>query len=224
MKTNPSTTLLERYNRSTIIRALIQLIPFSVGGAVDVFLMGRLETIRAERAKAFFDELSKSEAILTPDVVDSEDFLHRYFATVKCALNTRRREKIEAFARLLKTSLDRGHASSDADIYEDFLSILDDLSYREIRALALLEHYYQTPRTEDQNDLQWTSLFWEDFVAVAGKELSLQAEEFVDFMNRIARTGCYEMFTGSYMGYTGGKGRLTPTYFKLKRMLKEEGS
>jgi hypothetical protein len=223
MNTNPPASLLERYSRSTTIRALIQLIPFSAGGAVDVFLMGRLDAIRAERAKAFFDELSKSDAILTPEAIDSEDFLHRYFTTVKCALNTRRREKIKAFARLLKASLGDDGTCADADVYEDFLSILDGLSYREIRALALLEQYYKTPRDAGQNDLQWTNIFWEEFVVVAGKELGLQADVVVDFMNRISRTGCYEMFTGSYMDYTGGKGRLTPTYFRLKKMINEEG-
>jgi hypothetical protein len=41
-------------------------------------------------------------------------------------------------------------------------------------------------------------------------------DEVSDFMNRISRTACYEMFTGGYLDYTGGKGKLTLTYRRLK--------
>lgn len=40
-------------------------------------------------------------------------------------------------------------------------------------------------------------------------------------MNRIARTGCYEMFTGTYANYTGGRGKLTPTYHRLKKFIED---
>ena len=87
---------------------------------------------------AFFDELAKGDVIVDEELLKSEDFLHAYFATTKYALNTRRREKIEMFARLLKSSITEKDISS-IDEYEDLLKVLDELSYRELLALRILE-------------------------------------------------------------------------------------
>ena len=210
--------LLEKYEKNRVIRGLIQLVPFGIGGAIDVVLTKTVESIKEERAVAFFDELAKGDVVVDERLLESEDFLHAYFATAKYALNCRRREKISMFARLLKSSLTEKDIS-DIDEYEDFLKILDELSYRELLALRILDEYSSTPRTEKQNDLQWTNQFWDEFELRLAKELSIPEDQVSDFMNRIARTGCYEMFAGGYLDYTGGKGKLTPTYNRLKKFI-----
>ena len=216
---DPSTErLLARYEGNRVVRGLLQLVPFGVGGAVDVVLTKTLDNIREDRARVFFDELAKRTDPLDPKILESEDFLHSYFATARYALNSRRREKIEMFARLLQASIAEA-GPRDVDEYEEFLSILDELSYRELRALAILDTFSDRPRSNDQNDLQWTNTFWEEFERRLVAELDVPPDEVVDFMNRISRTGCYEMFTGGYMDYTGGKGKLTPTYRRLKRFI-----
>ena len=147
--------------------------------------------------------------------------MHCYFVTTRYALNSRRREKIELFARLLKSSVGTD-GPQDTDEYEAFLEILDELNYRELQALAVLDSYSDRPSTSDQNDLQWTNTFWEEFVARLSRELKVPQDEVTDFMNRISRTGCYEMFTGRYLDYTGGKGKLTPTYKRLKKLIGQQ--
>jgi len=214
--------LLERYKSNRVIRGLIQLVPFGIGGAIDVVLIRTLENIQEERATAFFDELAKGDAVVNEELLESEDFLHAYYLTTKFALNSRRREKIKMFARLLKSLLKENEIRS-IDEYEDYLKILDEISYREFLALKVLDEYSETPRTEEQNDLQWTNQFWEDFESRLAGELNIPIEQVVDFMNRITRTGCYEMFTGSFWDYTGGKGKLTPTYQRLKNFVKDRG-
>lgn len=221
MANSTTENLLARYEGSRVIRGLVQLIPFGVGGAIDVVFTKTLNNIREERSRAFFDELAKTSKPLDPAILESEDFLHCYFSTVKYALNSRRREKIEMFARLLKASLgDTG--PRDVDEYEEFLGILDDLTYRELQALAIMDSFSNRSRTPDQNDLQWTNTFWDEFEDRMVRELVVPKNEVSDFMNRISRTACYEMFTGSYWSYTGGKGKLTPTYKRLKRFIGAE--
>lgn len=99
-----SESLLLRYENIQVIRALVQLVPFGAGGALDMLLVGTLDDIRRDRSAAFFDELSVDGALITEADIQSEDFLHKYFTTVKVALNTRRRDKIVMFAKLLKSS------------------------------------------------------------------------------------------------------------------------
>ena len=213
--------LLEKYEDNRVIRALIQLVPFGIGGAIDVVLTKTLENIKEERLVAFFDELATGDVVVDEKLLECEDFLHAYYATTKYALNSRRREKIRMFARLLKSSITESEIS-DVDEYEDILKILDELSYRELLALKVLDEYSSTPRIEEQNDLQWTEQFWNEFEQRLSNELRIPKNQVTDFMNRIGRTGCYELFTGMYWDYTGGKGKLTSTYHRLKKFIEAD--
>jgi hypothetical protein len=218
---NPTENLLARYEDNRVVRGLVQLIPFGIGGALDVVITKTLSNIREERSRAFFDELIKTSKPLEPTVLESEDFLHCYFSTVRYALNSRRREKIQVFARLLKTSLDET-GPRDVDEYEEFLAILDDLTFRELQTLTIMDAFSDRPRTPDLNDLQWTNTFWDEFEDRIVRELGVPNDEVRDFLSRISRTACYEVFTGGYFDYTGGKGKLTPTYRRLKRFISSE--
>ena len=50
--------ILGRYEKKPVIRGLIQLIPFGIGSGFDVALITKLNNIRNDRIKEFFDELS----------------------------------------------------------------------------------------------------------------------------------------------------------------------
>ena len=220
MSQNTLQRILEKYD-NRVIRALIQLVPYGIGSAIDTVLIETIRDIREDRARSFFDELSKGNVFIDESLIENEDFIHAYFATTKMALNSRRREKIKMFARLLKSSIIGNGPKDSSDEYEDFLKILDELSYRELQALAIMDGFSDTPRTAEHNDLTWTNTFWDKFVNMVELELKIPSEEISDFMNRISRTGCYEMFTGSYFDYTGGKGKLTPIYHRLKKFIME---
>jgi len=125
------------------------------------------------------------------------------------------------FARLLKASLGE-MGPREVDEYEELLKILDDLSFRELEALTIMDSFSNSPRMSGQNDLQWTDTFWKEFEDRIVSDLGVPRDEVSDFMNRISRTACYEMFTGGYHDYTGGKGKLTPTYRRLKRFISNE--
>ena len=154
--------LLQRYQSNRVVRGLIQLVPFGVGSALDVVLTQTIEKIKIERAQTYFDELDADDAKMDPSLLASEDFVHCYMLTTKFALNSRRRDKIKMFARLLKNSVDEITVAG-VDEYEEFLRILDDLHFREIQALNILDEYSDTPRDKEQSDLHWVGLFWDEF-------------------------------------------------------------
>lgn len=222
-KLNPVDKLAEFYTQQPTLQALVTMllengIPI-VGGSVNTWLNARAQEIGKERAKELFDELSEGSIELTKEIIQCEDFIHRWVITAKAALNTRRREKIRLFARLLKSSflLD---TSVTTDEYEDYLSILDELSYREFLILSTLERYEREfPPSENENQLQNTSRFWEEFVSEIKQELDLTFDEVQAMLTRLNRTGCYETIVGMYLGYQGGRGKLTASYFRLKKLL-----
>lgn len=219
-----SGNLSSLYAENSFVRALIQLIPLGIGGAGDVLFMDYVERMRKRRAKVFFDELDSGEIVLSESVIRSEEFLHRFFIATRVALNAQRDEKIRNFAKLLKSSVN-SESNLDNDEFEEYVSILDELSYREWLALLILDEFSYTERSEEQNDLQWSNDFWIDFKDRVSDELKIDHDEVVSFLNRISRTGLYEQIVGGFMDYEGGVGVLTKRFHKLKCVLidREEG-
>lgn len=211
----PVDRLIVRYGDSTIIRSLVQLVPFGIGSAADVALTRRLQAIREDRAREFFDRLGDEDLQLDEALIDSEDFLHCFFATTNAALNTRRREKIRLFANLLKSAF-ANETPRDTDEYEELLGILDELTFNEWRALLLLDEYSQEPRRASENRLQWSTKFWKPYIDDLEQQLGLPSEEITPFLNRIARTGLYDQIVGTYLDYGGGIGYLTPRFYRFK--------
>lgn len=81
--------LLLKYKKNPVLRGLVQLIPFGIGSGLDVAITVKLANIMQERMTTFFDEFGNGSIELSPELLDSEDFLHCYFSTVKAAMNTR---------------------------------------------------------------------------------------------------------------------------------------
>ncbi len=214
-------TPIERYGQSSVIGALMQLIPGGLGSAIDAALVQTLEKVRRDRKFAFFDELAKGRIELDEALLESEDFIHCFFATTKYALNSRRREKIQMFARLLKTPLSGVGGPADVDEYEYFLSILDDLNYREFQALRILDGFGEPAGDTDAVALRWTMMIWNNFQCELWTHLGVSADETKEFMNRISRTACYREFSGTIWDYEGGMGKLTRTYMRLKEYVGE---
>jgi hypothetical protein len=222
MNTGAIERLDNRYQKNPVIRALIQLIPFGVGSAADVALTTILENIREERAREFFDELAEGAVPLTREIIESEDFLHAYFSAARAALNTRRREKIRYFARLLTSSITSSEIST-IDEYEEYLSILDELSFRELGILVVLARYEKENFLQDDTDpIQRPNRFWDQFSSEVCTRFSITLEEFSSVLTRLNRTGLYRTIVGMYPGYTGRMGKLTPLYTKLEKLIRPE--
>lgn len=206
-----------KYSDSPTVKALVQLAPG--GGSLDSLMNKRAEEIKHARLESFYDELAKGNLELTPEIIQSEDFLHSYFSTVSAVIRTKRREKIKILAQLLKASTSQT-ALKNTDEYEDLLSIVDEMSYRELQTLSLLDKYESYfPRQADENKLQRSSRYWPQLMEELKELLQLSKEEVEGVLTRLNRTGCYETFVGGFIGYSGGQGCLTATYLRVKALI-----
>jgi hypothetical protein len=217
-KLNHIGRLSEQYSNKPALRSLLQLIPG--WGSADVLLQHRADEIHADRLRTFFNELGEGKHELTEELIQSEDFLHCFFMTTRAALNTRQRDKIKMFARLLSASLTPGSYSS-TDEYEEYLGILDDLSCREIKILTMLDNYESRfTKSSRENEIQRAHLFWELFTDELENNIGIHKDELIGVLTRLARTGCYEILIGGYTDTGGtGVGKLTHTYFRLKNLI-----
>lgn len=222
MKTETIEQLAKRYQTNPVIRGLIQLLPCGIGSAIDVAVVTKLENIHKDKLREFFDELGKGAVQLTPEIIESEDFLHRYFFTVRAALNSRRREKIRYFARLLTSSITTSEIST-IDEYEEYLGILDELSFRELGILVVLSRYEKENFLQDDTDpIQRPNRFWDLLSSEVCSRFSIPDGELNGILARLNRTGLYRTIVGMYPGYTGERGELTPLYAKLEKMIRPE--
>ena len=211
----PIRKLAEQYNDKPVVKALVQLIiPYI--DALDTLLMTHLQSFRDKRIITFFDELALLDIEFNPELLVSEDFLHCCFATLKAAINTFQQEKIRKYANLLGTYTMSGNFA-DVDEIEEYLKILEELSLKEINILEILEtHEAKHPIREDENEGQRVNRFWASFTETMVNELEIPREEIDARLMRLTRTGCYELLR-TYV--VGSKGKLTPTYIRLKQFL-----
>jgi NRPS condensation-like uncharacterized protein len=207
----------ESYSNKPYIQSLLKLLPY--WGAPDTLLQKRADEIRIDRMRAFFDELAIGQHELTEDLIQSEDFLHCYFSTIKAALNTRRRDKIRMMARLLNSYLSPS-MNTTTDEYEELLAVLDAISFREFNVLHSLYQLEQS-NPGDENNLGNINKYWEEFKDKVMAEVKIPQKSLSAFMAKIERTGLYLRITGGFYDYEGDKGRTTPLFGRLLAFIKE---
>lgn len=214
--------LADSYGDRPVLRALASLVPYS--GPATTLLQARLDEIQADRLRVFFDGLAAGDIPLTEELIETEDFLHCYTKTVQAVLNTRRRKKIQLVSRLFRNSM-LTDLVSDPDEYEFLLTVVDELSLREIAVLQAIEEYesryYKNGKfaAEDQKFEGLLQGIVEERLRLEPGQLS--DEELMGIVIRLNRTGCYTM-----MGWRRGPAkdcRLTEIYFKLKSLILDEG-
>ena len=206
--------LADKYDDSALVRGLVQLIPAGIGSAIETAFLTLATNLRERRVERLFDALANENLTLTEDSVKNDEFIHKFLVTLAASARTNRKEKIDLFAAFLKNG---SSIEVDADEFDELLLVLDELSLREFMVLEILDrHERATPRVPGENDLQHANLFWDSFQAEVVEKLGVPIDAFDPFMTRLVRTGTYETFVGGYMDYTGGKGKLTPIYCRLK--------
>ena len=193
-----------KYSEKPSIRSLLQLLPG--WGSADELLQQRANEIREERVRTFFDELASLEHELTEELINSENFLHCYFSTMKAVIGTRRREKIQILANLFKNSTIIRQI--DPDTYDEELNILEEMSFREIQILYIIDKHHtwdnvmieQDPESSDSkyklsiSEKEFTKRN-EALKDIISSELNVERRLVDGMLIRLTRTGLIERVT-----------------------------
>jgi len=210
--------LASRYSSKPTIRSLMQLIPF--WGVADTLLQHRADEIRIDRIRTFFDELANGTQDLNETQIQSEDFLHCFFCTLRAAQNTRQRDKIRLLARLLNSAL-TPELDFSTDEYEELLAILDSITLREFGVLCDLRKFeISTSQPGEESDLHRANRHWKKFRIDTIQKYGIQGGEFNAFMAKLERTGLYLRITGGFFDYEGDVGMTTPLLMRLLEFVK----
>jgi hypothetical protein len=79
--------LLKRYEGNKIARTLIHLLPGGIGSAIDANIDLRIKEFKEKKTENFFDQLHERLSHSSLELIDSDDFLHCYFITIRSVLN-----------------------------------------------------------------------------------------------------------------------------------------
>jgi hypothetical protein len=236
--------LAKNYPNQPIIQALFAFVVGAASSATDSPLIGGVvntaiplivygvEEILAKRHKILFDELEKGKHDLTDEVIKKEEFLHNFFRVYNAAIRTAQKDKIKMFARLLLTGI-REDALGSAEL-EEFVQILETLSERELQVLRLLKKFEDSyPQQRVNMDVENSPLetpsqrakrFWNTFVSEVDRECGVSQEKLPAILNRLARTGLYELTAGLFFDSGGGQGYLTPLFSEFTRWIELEAN
>ena len=198
--------------------------------AVTVVGIELLETALKERQerqlKTFFDKLNEGKITLDKETIANKEFLHRYFITLRTVLKTNRDEKIKVLADFFINRGSRNLDGSHTDIYEEYLGIIDELSYRELLILRTLEEFEKrligsSDGNIENGKLQKMIKYWAKFknTVSAFTEGSTLVPA---LMKRLERSGLFQIVeTISTIGDTenANRGFLTNLYYDLKNDL-----
>jgi hypothetical protein len=211
----PIESLIEIYEKNPIARFVLQTIPGI--SAWDSAFVATVVKLNEKRQRAFFEALPQTE--LTEEQKSSEPFIHAFLKTTSAVQNTQNLEKVRLFANLFANGfIHSSHTPSSEEVgkYEEFLSILDDLSVREFQILSILQrHERNNPIADNQNELQRAMGFWEQFLKDVETEVGVPKEQIRGMLARLNRTGLYETFVGTAWGYKGDKGSLTSNFYEF---------
>jgi DNA-binding MarR family transcriptional regulator len=200
---------------SPIVRMLLQGVPI-IGPASAIAIETALDEIAKRRMHIFFEELSEGNISITEADALSREFLHAWMSSLNYAIRERREEKTRLFADLFRGYCQNGRFEEDADIYEENLKILADLSYREFQILCVLCRF-------ERADPESRTDFWEEFFDSLESELKIERQEIPAILQRLSRTGLYEISRGFLSPNDGiDRGKLTHNFYAFLGALKLE--
>lgn len=192
-----------------------------VTAALAAFISSSIEEELERKSKILFEELSAGRLSINKASLSQNDLLWKLEIACRAIHRTKREEKIKIFAHLILGAEEKG-AVRDSDEFEYYFTIVDELNYRELELLKVLDRYYQELREKDffsdkelHNEV---SNNWPAFLNEAAEKLSIGEFEVGNMLQRLASKGCYEPLRG-YGSPIGG--HLTHTYDRIKEILKK---
>lgn len=157
----------------------------------------------------FLEELDAGEIALTEEDEQNYLMVHVFFSCWRYVGRALRDEKIKLFARAFqhycKTRAFENEETTE--IYDEYLAILDDLSYREFQILCILCEFEQAVGEERRD-------FWSEFFDSLETKLHISRNAIPGILQRLNRTGLYEPIQG-FLSPSNGliRGKLTPNFY-----------
>lgn len=199
--------------RDAVVDEVLESIPVlgSIYSAAKTY-QERMEKVSEE---IFFEEVNINPGISKEKLL-SNSLARRVLITLEAASKTENIEKIRLLARMLRISANT-EERLEFDDYRYYVSLVDDLSPRELGFLDILYNVStDLPDDEDMGAERWF-----EFEKLVVHKINIPQNEIQSFIERLARTGCLVRIPliGSAI-----RARHSRLYLKLRQFIIEESS
>lgn len=210
------TGLVEIYSELTGIRALVNLVPY-VGGALDVMLSSKGQTVAAQRFEKMLNELNAEMKKVSDDKVDtayigSDGFREDLFDFFRHTQDAKDKERLSMFARILRGKIEKQKPKGFD--YERFIRIARQLELEDVIFISKVVPLLNAKTTPKK------SIALEEIVQ-ALPEFS-GVGEYV--MRKLQGLGLFREWAGAIMGYAGGTFEMTEVLSEFYNFLNDVNS
>lgn len=173
----------------------------------------------------FIDEFK--QGLISSEILEvaKDDIFHNAYITIEIIKKIRQNEKIQFFAKLFAGYLNNIHSEGNSeqvhDDYEELAFVMEKITVKEFELLMLLYEKEQLHPNYSTELLPHTELYWESFTQKARTQLQLEINTVNAMLAKLNGTGLYLTITGTYYGYTGNRGHLTPIFYKMIQMIEK---
>ncbi len=166
----------------------------------------------AKKFKIVVDEILNSDKAITIDMLNDIDSIQSFRQMMMLVDKTNIDEKVILFARLYKNS----YIADDRivnDEYEEYLQLIDELSFREIDLLIIYDQYFgEVDKIEGLID---ESSQFKQFMDEITIKYSMEENEVIDIIERLCCKGlCFHSMENYSCDIGEGKESFTTEYFK----------
>jgi hypothetical protein len=219
-KSNKLAKASEVYAENTVLRALINVIPY-IGGSLDILFASKGQKIIQSRLTQILEDLKAEMNLLQEDMVDNEYLESEEWFDLVCrgfeaAAKTRDREKILLYSKVLRGAVTIQNREESSP--EEYLDILAELTPKEIEVARVIYNQQSDRPQTIENELLWAiQKGWKQL----SEQCSILKEDLSFVLLRLQGSGLIHEITGTYVGYEGGVYIITESFRKLMRYLGE---
>lgn len=189
--------------KATIL-SIVKAVPFLgelIDSSMDICLTNFQENKRNELI-----QLILSDAKITSDMVNDVEFILNFAKTLEAVNRLSSNDKIRYFANLIKNGYFTANKVEN-DLFDEYLRLLNTLSFREIEYLYFL-YQYQNEYFGKSNK---KGEYIRNFGVVFARTFNCGEFDYIDAYDKLAATGCVQKF---YIGYAPQIQKVNDGYYE----------
>ena len=169
-----------------IVSSFFQGIPV-IGNLIDSTMESVFQTFQKKKMQELTDTILSDDHEITSDMVNDIEFIMNFAKTTDAVLRLTTNDKVKYFGNLIRNGYLSGNHIEN-DLFEEYLEILNTMTYREIQYLTDYKLYCCTKRQESKEIFYPDNLF-KEFSSEYSKKIGISENELYSVFTRLKRTG-----------------------------------
>lgn len=173
------------------LSSLLGLIP-GAGSFINDEISKAINEFQLKKRNELLDVILSGNYEITSNLVKDEEFIINFCKTCEAVNRLATNDKVKYFGNLIRNSY-LTDEKIENDEFEEYIHILEDISYREINYLVFLKE------NEDKMKKEKKILKWHEFVKAFNEKFNIPRANIYNIFYRLKRTG----FVDENLGVSG---------------------